>query len=169
MCSYVSGLGQPPFDPRMMVSLLLHGYASGLYSSRRIARACCERNAVARATFHPIRFFIWESEPFLQGEITRAIAIALRVAPGASLGDQSVTDFPLASISLHGCLQHRIGRGTSSRNQSVADFHWQASAFLTASNTAFVLRLFFFFIASYRHCLRNGLRPLCLLPAPRLH
>ena len=44
MCSYVSGLGQPPFDPRMMISLLLHGYASGLYSSRRIARACCERN-----------------------------------------------------------------------------------------------------------------------------
>ena len=42
--SYVSGLGQPPFDPRMMVALLLHGYASGLYSSRRIARACCERN-----------------------------------------------------------------------------------------------------------------------------
>jgi hypothetical protein len=23
--SYVSGLGQPPFDPRMMVALLLHG------------------------------------------------------------------------------------------------------------------------------------------------
>src|SRR6516225_6623139 len=42
--SYVSGLGQPPFDPRMMVALLLHSYASGLYSSRRIARACRERN-----------------------------------------------------------------------------------------------------------------------------
>src|SRR3977135_4123542 len=41
--SYVSGLGQPPFDPQMMVALLLHGYASGLYSSRRIARACRER------------------------------------------------------------------------------------------------------------------------------
>src|SRR5258708_6591055 len=37
--SYVSGLGQPPFDPRMMVALLLHGYASGLYSSRRIGPA----------------------------------------------------------------------------------------------------------------------------------
>jgi transposase len=24
--SYVSGLRQPPFDPRMMVALLLHGY-----------------------------------------------------------------------------------------------------------------------------------------------
>jgi transposase len=44
MGSYVSGHGQPPFDPRMMVSLLLHGYACGLYSSRRIARACRERN-----------------------------------------------------------------------------------------------------------------------------
>src|SRR3981081_4315492 len=42
--SYVSGLGQPPFDPRMMVALLLHGYASGLYSSRRIAKARRERN-----------------------------------------------------------------------------------------------------------------------------
>src|ERR1700721_1331558 len=42
--SYVSGLGQPPFDPRMMVALLLHGYASGLYSSRRIAKACRARN-----------------------------------------------------------------------------------------------------------------------------
>src|SRR5665647_1309815 len=48
MGSYVSGLGQPPFDPRMMVSLLLHGYASGLYSSRRRAKACGERNDLVR-------------------------------------------------------------------------------------------------------------------------
>ena len=41
--SYASGLGQPPFDPRLMTALLLHGYASGLYSSRRIARAAAER------------------------------------------------------------------------------------------------------------------------------
>ena len=40
---YASALGQPPFDPRLMVALLLHGYASGIYSSRRIARACRER------------------------------------------------------------------------------------------------------------------------------
>ena len=40
--SYVSN-GPPPFDPRMMVALLLHGYASGLYSSRRIAQPA-ERN-----------------------------------------------------------------------------------------------------------------------------
>src|SRR5258708_22974934 len=42
--SYVSCVGQPPFDTRMMLALLLHGYASGLYSSRRIAIACGERD-----------------------------------------------------------------------------------------------------------------------------
>jgi transposase len=41
--SYGSELGQPPFDPRMMTALLLTGYASGIYSSRRIAKACEER------------------------------------------------------------------------------------------------------------------------------
>jgi transposase len=41
--SYKSALGQPPFDPRLMTALLLHGYASGIYSSRRIAKAAAER------------------------------------------------------------------------------------------------------------------------------
>ena len=43
VASYRSVLGQPPFDSRMMTALLLHGYASGIYSSRRIARATVER------------------------------------------------------------------------------------------------------------------------------
>jgi transposase len=38
-----SHLGQPPFHPALMTALLLTGYASGLYSSRRIAKACTER------------------------------------------------------------------------------------------------------------------------------
>lgn len=41
--SYTSSLGQPPFDPRLMTALLLNGYAHGIYSSRRIAKACTER------------------------------------------------------------------------------------------------------------------------------
>ena len=40
---YRSVSGQPPFDPRLMTALLLHGYASGIYSSRRIARATVQR------------------------------------------------------------------------------------------------------------------------------
>lgn len=41
--SYRSVLGQPPFDPRLMTALLLHGYASGIYASRRLAKAAVER------------------------------------------------------------------------------------------------------------------------------
>jgi len=41
--SYASGLGQPPFHPGLMTALLLHGYASGIYSSRRIEKAARER------------------------------------------------------------------------------------------------------------------------------
>jgi transposase len=41
--SYVSERGQPPFDPTMMTTLLLYSYCCGIYSSRRIARSCCER------------------------------------------------------------------------------------------------------------------------------
>jgi transposase len=35
--------GYPPFHPGMMVALLLYGYSRGIYSSRRIAKACEER------------------------------------------------------------------------------------------------------------------------------
>ena len=43
MASYKGEKGQPPYHPAMMVALLLYAYAVGLYSSRRIARACVER------------------------------------------------------------------------------------------------------------------------------
>lgn len=36
--------GQPPFHPRMMAALLVYAYCTGVYSSRRIQRAC-ERDA----------------------------------------------------------------------------------------------------------------------------
>jgi transposase len=35
--------GYPPFDPVMMTALLLYSYSQGVYSSRRMARACEER------------------------------------------------------------------------------------------------------------------------------
>ena len=41
--TYGSERGQPPFDPTMMTTLLLYAYCCGIYSSRRIARACRER------------------------------------------------------------------------------------------------------------------------------
>ena len=41
--AYGSERGQPPFDPVMMTALLLYAYARGIYSSRRMAKACHER------------------------------------------------------------------------------------------------------------------------------
>jgi transposase len=41
--SYASVFGQPAFHPALMVALLLNGYASGIGSSRRLAKACRER------------------------------------------------------------------------------------------------------------------------------
>jgi transposase len=41
--SYVEGRGGPPYHPAMMTALLLYGYAQGIRSSRRLARACEER------------------------------------------------------------------------------------------------------------------------------
>jgi len=40
---YASVRGQPPYDPAMMTALLLYAYCSGVYSSRRIAKASRER------------------------------------------------------------------------------------------------------------------------------
>ena len=41
--SYSSERGQPPYHPVMMTALLLYAYCQGVFSSRRIARACQER------------------------------------------------------------------------------------------------------------------------------
>jgi transposase len=41
--TYGSERGQPPYDPVMMTALLLYSYCCGIYSSRRVAKACRER------------------------------------------------------------------------------------------------------------------------------
>ena len=43
LASYKGNLGQPPFHPGLMTALLLYAYSQGIYSSRRIAKACTER------------------------------------------------------------------------------------------------------------------------------
>ena len=43
LSTYTEARGFPPYDPAMMVALLLYAYSQGVYSSRRIARGCEER------------------------------------------------------------------------------------------------------------------------------
>jgi transposase len=40
LVSYVGERGFPPFDPRLMLKVLIYGYATGVTSSRKLARAC---------------------------------------------------------------------------------------------------------------------------------
>jgi transposase len=44
--TYAEERGYPPYHPRMMVKVLLYGYATGTYSSRKIARRLVEDVAV---------------------------------------------------------------------------------------------------------------------------
>jgi transposase len=48
--TYVDERGFPPFHPAMMVALLLYAYTQGVFSSRRIAKACIERMDFAAVT-----------------------------------------------------------------------------------------------------------------------
>lgn len=47
---YSNERGYPPYDPVMMTALLLYAYCQGVFSSRRIARACEERIDVMAVT-----------------------------------------------------------------------------------------------------------------------
>ena len=40
--SYAKAKGQPPYDPRLMLRVLLYGYCTGVRSSRAIERACTD-------------------------------------------------------------------------------------------------------------------------------
>lgn len=40
LASYTEGRGFPPYDPRLMLKLLIYGYVTGVRSSRRIEKAC---------------------------------------------------------------------------------------------------------------------------------
>jgi len=52
LAAYEEERGYPPYHPVMMTALLLYGYCQGIYSSRRIARACEERMDFRAITAH---------------------------------------------------------------------------------------------------------------------
>ena len=49
--------GTRPYDPRMMTALLLYGYSTGVFSSRKLERATHENVAfrVLTCSQHPVR------------------------------------------------------------------------------------------------------------------
>ena len=74
--------GQPPFDPTMLVCLLLYSYCVGIYSSRKIALAC-ERNLAFlaivgddRPDFRTISDFRKEHLPLLADLFVQVLKLA---------------------------------------------------------------------------------------------
>ena len=77
--TYTEDRGVPPYDPTMMVALLLYAYCQGLYASRRIAKACEERVDVMAVTarqtpdFRTISDFRKRHLPALSGLFTQVL------------------------------------------------------------------------------------------------
>jgi transposase len=91
LSTYEEPRGYPPFYPGMMTALLLYAYAQGIYSSRRIARACEERidvmavTGLARPDFRTINEFRKRHLEALAGLFVQVLALC-RQAGLARLG-----------------------------------------------------------------------------------
>jgi transposase len=79
--SYGGEKGQPPYHPGMMTALLLYGYAVGIYSSRRLAKACLERvdfmaiAALDRPDFRTVSDFRKRHLPALEGLFVQVLKV----------------------------------------------------------------------------------------------
>lgn len=88
---YTEERGYPPYHPVMMTALLLYAYTQGVYSSRRMARACEERvdfmavTAMQRPDFRTISDFRKRHLEALGGLFVQVLALC-RQAGLAKLG-----------------------------------------------------------------------------------
>jgi transposase len=70
--------GQPPFDPTMLVCLLLYSYCIGVYSSRKIATAC-ERNLAFLAIVGDDRPDFRTISDFRKGHLQQLAALFVQI------------------------------------------------------------------------------------------
>lgn len=130
---YAEARGHPPYDPWMMTALLLYGYAQGVYSSRRLARACVERldfmavTALNRPDFRTISEFRRRHLSALSG-LFEQVLLLCKTAGLVRLGHVALDGTKLkANASKHKAMSY--GRMTTSEPElaaAVAD--WLAAA-----------------------------------------
>ncbi|HSD30778.1 MAG TPA: IS1182 family transposase [Gemmatimonadales bacterium] len=81
LAAYTEERGYPPYHPVMMTALLLYSYSQGLYSSRRMARACEERvdvmavTGMQRPDFRTINAFRQRHLAALQGLFVQVLRL----------------------------------------------------------------------------------------------
>jgi transposase len=113
--------GYPPYHPVMMTALLLYGYCQGVYSSRRIAKACEERvdfmavTGMNRPDFRTVSDFRKRHLEALQGLFVQV----LKLCQGAGLvklGHVSLDGTKIkANASKHKAMSYERMRDTEVR------------------------------------------------------
>ena len=111
--TYTEDRGFPPYDPTMMVALLLYAYSQGLYASRRIAKACEERVDFMAVTarqspdFRTISDFRKRHLPALGGLFTQVLQLCQK-AGLVSLGHVALDGTKIrANASKHKAMSYR--------------------------------------------------------------
>src|SRR3546814_19013199 len=110
--------GQSTYDPAMMVSLLLYSYSVGVYSSRRIARACAERTdfllivALDAPDFRTISEFRRRHLGALSGLFVQVLRLAetagpVNLGPGGRGGSKRKANAPKNQAMSYGRVTHR--------------------------------------------------------------
>lgn len=131
--AYESERGRPPFHPQAMVGLLLYGACQGIYSSRRLEKAC--RRDIAfmyitgngRPDFHTIAQFRKRFRPQLMG-LFRQVLELCRAAGLVRLGHVSLDGTKVrANASKHKAMSY--GRMRVKRQALEAEIgRWFAEA-----------------------------------------
>ena len=104
--------GRPPFRPELMAGLLLYGACRGIYSSRKLAQACCDQvpfmylTGMARPDFHTISSFRKRFQSQLTGLFSQVLQLCF-MAGLVRLGHVSLDGTKLrANASKHKAMSY---------------------------------------------------------------
>ena len=125
--------GFPPYHPVMMTALLLYAYCQGIYSSRRIARACEERvdfmavTGLNRPDFRTVSDFRKRHLPALQGLFVQVLRLCQRSGL-VSLGHVALDGTKIkANASKHKAMSYeRMGESERRLKREVKDWFERA-------------------------------------------
>ncbi len=142
--AYRGERGYPAYDPHMMTALLLYAYCSGVYSSRRIARACEERldvmavTALDRPDFRTISDFRKRHLAALSALFVQVLGLC-RKAGLAKLGHVALDGTKIqANASKHKAMSYRrMGKAEAELAEEVAGWLAAADAVDGADDAAF--------------------------------
>jgi len=135
LSAYDEERGYPPYHPGMMTALLLYAYSQGIYSSRRIARACEERvdfmavTAQSCPDFRTVSEFRKRHLKALSGLFVQVLALC-RKAGLAALGHVALDGTKIkANASKHKAMSYaRMRTAEDKLAAEVAQWMKQAAA-----------------------------------------